>query len=570
MKATTRFTLLPALTLVLMLPRLADAQEVTFSEHIAPIVFNNCTVCHRDGEIGPMSLTNYEEISAWATSIAEVTSEGIMPPWPPDSSFSRFVGERALTADQIQMLGDWATAGAPEGDPAATPPLPDFPEGSVLGEPDLTVTVSDSYTIKGNNRDEYRVFVLPTGLTEEKELVAVEFRPGNPQIVHHALISIDTTGEARKLDAQDAPAGYASFGGFGVPATEGLAYPGWVPGATPRFFPAGTGLKLPAGADLLLQIHYAPWPVADSDQSSINLFFAEKPVERYIKTRVMLPFDLVDEDNEYFEFSPLIALFPGAVGGAVAAGVEDFLGETITSAETKSLLQNATLDTVFGDQVGGTVAGFFTFEIPGGTVRDFTAKWEINKDISLLNVWPHMHYLGNLWEIVLERPDGSKENLIRINDWDFNWQGSYTFKNYIKAPAGSRILAKARYDNTTANYANPNTPPKDVDWGEKTTDEMYFLPFSYVDYQEGDEHLSLENFSPGDLPVFRLAELTDEIIRFRLQNQDLGFVIEHSSDMQGWAEIEATEEASEDVNWRTLTIPRTNASAGFYRAVILP
>jgi hypothetical protein len=546
----------------------ANAQEeaaITFNAHIAPIIYNNCTICHREGEIGPMPLTSYAEVSAFAETIAHVTAEEIMPPWPPDPSFSRFVGERRLTGDQIDLIAQWAAAGSPEGDPEAAPSLPDFPEGSVLGEPDLTLTMSEAYTIKGDNLDEYRVFVLPTGLTEDKDLVAVEFRPGNPKIVHHALLSIDSTGEARRLDAQDAPVGYPSFGGFGVPARQGLAYPGWVPGATPRFFPAGTGLKLPAGADVLVQIHYAPWPVKDSDQSSVNLFFTEKPVEREIQTRVMLPSDLVDEQDEYYKLSPIL----GAVAGPVIAnGVQEFLGETITAAQVDELARNATLDTVFGDQLGGTVAGFLTFTIPEETRQHFRGIWEITKDISLLNVWPHMHYLGNDWEIVLQRPDGSTENLIRIGDWDFNWQGSYTFPRYIKVPAGSRILAAATYDNTSTNSANPNFPPKEVDWGQNTTDEMYFLPFGYVDYQEGDELLSLDQFSPGDLPAFRVGTLTDQTIEFRLQAGERSFTVEHSQDMMLWQRVAVDEVVPEGEDWHRLTLSRGQESAGFYRAVI--
>lgn len=551
----------------------ATAEEVTFAEDIAPIVFNNCTICHRPGEIQQdLPWTNYEEISAFADMIAEVVSEGVMPPWPPDRSFSQFVGERTLSETQIKLIQDWAAAGAPLGDPDKVPPLPDFPEGSVLGEPDLTLTFDKPYRIKGNNRDEYRVFVLPTGLTEDKELVAVEFRPGNPQIVHHAILSIDTTGEGRTEDARSSAAGFPSFGGFGVPATEGLAYPGWVPGATPRFFPAGTGLKLPAGADLLIQIHYAPWPVEAEDQSSVNLFFAEKPIEREIQTRIILPFDIVDEDNEYLEFSPLVSAFaPPDMVASIARGVEDFVGGNINNTQIKTLLNNATLDTVFGNQLGGTVAGFVDFQLPAGKVEDFNAKWDITEDISLLNVWPHMHYLGDRWEITLERPDGSKQNLIRIEDWDFNWQGAYTFKKYIKAPAGSRILANARYDNSSANFANPNKPPKRVSWGEGTEDEMLFLPFSYVSYEEGDEDLSLEAFSPGDLPMFRLSDLSDDRIEFRLQRQGAPFVIQHSLDMLDWVPVEATEADPEaSPAWRTLTVPRTEESAGFYRALITP
>ncbi len=544
---------------------LARAQTVNYNEHIAPLIHNNCTVCHREGEIGPMPLTTYEEVSAWGESIQVVTEEKTMPPWPPDRSYSRFVGERALTNEQTELIADWVAAGMPEGDPDNAPVIPEFPEGSVLGEPDLTLTMANSYTIKGNGRDEYRVFVLPTGLTEDKDVVAVEFRPGNAQIVHHALITYDTTGEARKLDREDAAEGYSSFGGFGVPARDGLAYPGWVPGATPSFFPAGTGLKLPAGADLVVQIHYAPWPVRDSDQSSINLFFSDEPVERYVNTRVMLPSDLVDDDDEYYQLSPLL----GALGGAViASGVEEFLGESISSSEVISLARNATLDTVFGDQLGGTVGGFLEFDIKANRTKQFRGIWHIKKDISLFNVWPHMHYLGKNWEIELETPDGTIEPIIRINNWDFNWQGNYTFPRFIKAPAGSRIIASALYDNTRLNFANPNSPPDDVSWGEKTTDEMYFLPFSYVDYRAGDEDILLENFSPGDLPVFRIDQLTDTEVKFRLQNTSNAFEIEHSRDLQLWQRVSFSEEEGEHPDWTNVSLERNQDSAGFYRAKI--
>lgn len=542
-----------------------DANEVTFSEHIAPIVYQECTVCHRPGEIGPMPFTNYEETAVFAQAIRSVIDDGTMPPWPPDRSFSRFVGERGLSDDQVALIHAWVEDGAPEGDPSLAPPLPDYPEGSVLGEPDLTLKMSEAYTIQGDGRDEYRVFVLPTGLTEDKDLVAVEFRPGNTEIVHHALMVPDTTGEGQRLDAADSKPGYKSVGGFGVSFLQGLSYPGWVPGATPRFFPAGTGIKLPAGADLLLQIHYAPWPVEASDQSSVNLFFAEKPVERYIQTRLMLPSDLVDSDNEYHRLSPLLGAFAGTV---IAGGVEEFLGETVSLGEAFSLGQNATLDTVFGDQIGGTAAGFLEFDIPADTKRTFKGKWEINKDISLLNVWPHMHYLGTDWEIVLEFPNGSTENLIRINSWDFDWQGNYTFPKFIKAPKGSRVYASASYDNTRTNFANPNFPPVDVGWGEKTEDEMYFLPFAYVDYQEGDELISLDSYAPGDLPIFRVDALSVEEIRFRLQGE-ASFRIEHSLDLDTWQSVGATESGREG-DWRLLTLPRTEGSAGFYRAVLTP
>ena len=96
---------------------------------------------------------------------------------------------------------------------------------------------------------------------------------------------------------------------------------------------------------------------------------------------------------------------------------------------------------------------------------------------------------------------------------------------------------------------------------------MYDEPFSFVDYREGDENLSLEEFSPGDLPAFRIDGLTESEIQFRLNAEAREYVIERSNDMQLWQRVTYTGTAK-DENWRTLTLPRTAESAGFYRAVL--
>ena len=180
------------------------------------------------------------------------------------------------------------------------------------------------------------------------------------------------------------------------------------------------------------------------------------------------------------------------------------------------------------------MAGFLAFNIPANTTQQFRAIWNVKNDISLLNVWPHMHYLGRDWEITLERPDGSTENLIRINEWNFNWQGSYTFPKYIKVPQGSVIRAAALYDNTSSNPYNPSLPPVDVAWGEKTKDEMFFLPFTYVDYQAGDETISLEGLATGDAPLFRVDSLTTDQIAFRLKAAEIHSRLTAARSVRPW------------------------------------
>ena len=395
------------------------AQEITFSEHIAPIIFKNCSACHREGEIGPMALTNYEQVKNWAATIEFVTHSRYMPPWQADPDYSSFLGERSLSDDEIEMISDWVAQGTPEGNPDLIPEFPEFPTGSQVGEPDLVLTFEEAYEHFGGNEDEYRVFVFPTGLIEDTDIAAIELRPGNTNIVHHAIFTYDDSGKARKLDAEDDKYGYESFGGFGFDNVLGRILDGYVPGQKAVLSPEGTGFKLPAGADLVVQMHYAPIPYAESDSSTINIFFKREPVERYIEQNVMLP-------------------LPFTIGEA--------------------------------------------YLIRPNEIKTFHGRWIIQEDISLISILPHMHLLGKQWEVYAVHPSGDTTNIIKIDDWDFNWQNTYHFDRFIPVEKGSVIHALATYDNTTNNPSNPSNPPRFMTWGEKTTDEMYFLPINYVRY----------------------------------------------------------------------------------------
>lgn len=409
--------------------------QVTF-ENVSNIIYNKCSVCHRAGEVGPMSLTTYEEVSQWANTIKEVTAIRYMPPWKPDPSYSRFLDETHLEDEDIQLIADWVDGGILRGDPSKEAAFPEFPEGSALGEPDLVLSFAESYTHKGNNDDEYRWFVLPTGLTEDKIVKAVEFRPGNRQIVHHSLVFEDTKGIARAQDEKTEEYGYQGFGSFAGGESSNLElltakqFQGYTPGSRARFYPDGIGQVLKAGADLAVQLHYAPWPKDEIDSSTVNIFFADdsEQINRSIQSHIMVP-------------------LPG-------------------------VLVNRNF-----------------FILPEEEI-EFHGIWDVPKDISLVGIAPHMHLLGKDWTVYIERPDGSIENLIHIPDWDFNWQGSYYFPKYKIAPQGSKIHAFASYDNRSSNPNNPNSPPQIVSWGERTTDEMYYLPLLYTDYQSGDEDIS--------------------------------------------------------------------------------
>lgn len=416
-----------------------DNASITFSEHIAPIIYQHCTSCHRAGEVGPIPFTNYQEVADWADMIKYVTEIKYMPPWSPDANYRHYLNERVLSEEEIKLIGEWADAGTPQGNPDLTPDLPDFPTGSQIGIPDVVLEMETAHLVKGNNQDDYQVFVLPTNFAEDKEIASIELRPGNNRAVHHVLFAYDMTGKAAAMDAATPEYGYYSFGDFGVDEAVYLSW-GYVPGVTPIVYPKGIGEVIPAGADLLLQVHYAPLPTDETDQSSVNIFFkdANDPITRPIKVGSTLPFNL-----------------PG---------------------------------------------GWGSFRIPPNEVTTFKAEnfYEgnsffpgVNYDMSLISIDAHAHYLGKSYEIFVVTPSNDTINLLKIPDWDFNWQGTYTFEHMQKIPVGSKWYTIAAYDNTVNNPANPSNPPKLATWGEGTEDEMLLTGLYFVPYQEGDEDIAL-------------------------------------------------------------------------------
>jgi len=402
--------------------------QVTYAEHIAPLIYTHCTSCHRSGEIGGFPLTNYQEVSAWGTTIAYVTGIRYMPPWSPDASYSHLLGENRLTDAEIQQIDDWVQDGMPRGNVALEPTPPNFPTGSQLGTPDLVLSFAQSYRHQAG-ADMYQVFALPTGLTQNQQLSAIELRPGNSSIVHHALFSWDTSGTARANDAATPEYGYMNFSDFGVSGAEMRQFPSFAPGQKPRHYPDGIGQLLPANSDLLIQMHYAPTPVDAYDSSTVNLFFADAPVTRQVTQYILLPNNLTNGP----------------------------------------------------------------FVIPANQVTTFHGQITVPFDVTLLAVGPHMHLLGKAWEVFVVDPQGDTTNLIKINDWDFHWQGIYSFPRFIKLSRNSVLHAYATYDNTTANPNNPNSPPAQVTWGEETTAEMYYLSLWFIPYRAGDENVVLPN-----------------------------------------------------------------------------
>lgn len=286
---STTFTTLPALCAAVLLSqsvmvgRAASGKAIpaapTFTEHIAPILFQNCASCHRPGEIGPFPLLTYDDARKRARQITEVTASRFMPPWHAEAGHVELLNPRVLTAAQITTIRRWHERGAPEGNRRKLPKLPAFPEGWQSGKPDLLLKMDQPFKLYAEGRDLYRNFVFPLNLPEDKYVRAIEFRPGNRSIVHHALFYLDASGEARAADAADAEPGYEDKGRAGRKYS---AVGGWAVGSNVRWLPEGLGYRYPQGADLVVQTHFHPIGKAEEELTTIGLYFTDKPKRSFV------------------------------------------------------------------------------------------------------------------------------------------------------------------------------------------------------------------------------------------------------------------------------------------------
>ncbi|HYM22265.1 MAG TPA: hypothetical protein VEU08_03630, partial [Vicinamibacterales bacterium] len=269
----------------MLLPLLAAAvmqSAPTFSKDVAPIVWTRCATCHRAGEIGPFSLVTYDDVKRRLTQIDKVIASRVMPPWKPLGPVDQFEDDRQLRPSERETLRRWMSAGGPEGDPRELPPMPALARlksGWQLGTPDLVVSMPQPYTVAAGGGDVFRTFVLPIPIERARYVRALEFRPDNPRVVHHASIGVDRTKSSRRLDERDPEPGYV--GGM-VPDAR---YPegqllGWTPGQSPRTSPAGTAWRLEPGSDLVVQLHMQPTGKPEPLRVSAAFYFTDEPPTR--------------------------------------------------------------------------------------------------------------------------------------------------------------------------------------------------------------------------------------------------------------------------------------------------
>jgi peroxiredoxin len=256
-------------------PAPKKAATVTYTKDVSPIVQRHCQECHRPGQIGPMPLLTYEDVSSWAQMIREVVEERRMPPWHADPKHGKFRNDRSLPADDRATLLSWIDQGCPRGTEKETPPRA-FAEGWTIGKPDAVFTMTKEFTVPARAPKTgipYKYFVVPTNFKDDVWVQAVEAKPGNRAVVHHIIVYVVGPDKKRTGEPGD---------GIG----NGLLV-AHAPGDLALVFPPGSAKKIPKGSLLAFQMHYTPNGSEQTDRSSVALVFAKDPPQHEIKTRAI-------------------------------------------------------------------------------------------------------------------------------------------------------------------------------------------------------------------------------------------------------------------------------------------
>ena len=405
----------------------APAQSaVTYYKQIAPIILEHCAPCHRPGESGPFSLLTYADAKRHARDIVSVTARRYMPPWLPEAGHGEFSGDLRLSDAQIRSIADWVRAGAPPGQVADAPPPTAFAPGWQLGTPDLIVQAPKAFALPLEGPDVFWNFILTPSISKTRYVKAVEVRPGNPRVVHHANVMVDRTHSARS--AEKVPG--EGFPGMDVSLETDSFEPEshflfWKPGSRPPVEPDGMAWSLKPGDDLVLNVHMQPSGRAEQVQPSVGLYFGEKAPDRY-------PMLVKLENDRALDIPP---------------GTQDFL---------------------------------------------ISEDFRLPLDVDVLAVYPHAHYLGKVLEGFATLPDGSRQPLIRIPEWNIQWQAVYRYRKPLFLPKGTVVSMRFHYDNSAANPRNPNSPPRRVVNGNQSTDEMGHLWLQLLPRGAGDQRAVLQ------------------------------------------------------------------------------
>ncbi len=417
------------------------SQKLSFYEDVQPLIHSKCATCHRPGGGAPFNLITYEDVSGRAKFIRKVITSRYMPPWRADDHYVAFANDRSLNDQQIGMITEWIDAGTPKGkkrNDRERDLMEKIRQGTTYHRsPDLTLKMSYSYHLKANGGERFMVFKIPFELAEEANVEAVEFTTNNKRIIHHANFAIHPVPDSSidihtTIDSIDLNTSRYLYDQWLPYKREMTYYGGWIPGASYESYPQDMGWVMPKRGVMLLTIHFPPVGKPEECISGVNFFFKKTPVARKVK---------------------VISLGSGGIGE------RDIFPPLL-------LLAN---------------------EVQTHHLRIANSR----EDITVLYVWPHMHYLGKEFKAFATRGQDTIP-LVHIPKWDFRWQEIYQYKKPVILNKGDVVHVYGTYDNTADNPMNPNDPPQLVtSSGDMRSDqEMMTMLLVYVTYEKGDEDLS--------------------------------------------------------------------------------
>lgn len=239
---------------------------VTYTKDVAPILYNNCTECHRAGMSAPMSLMSYDETRPWARAIKQRVVKREMPPWSAHPSHGKFKNDPSLSQKDIDTIASWVDAGAPKGNDRDLPPAPRYAEGWTIGTPDAIFTMTEDYKVPTEGTIPYQYIRIPTNLTEDKWLAAIEIKPGDRRVVHHVIANAQPAGGSAR---DERTAGRTGLGGI-TPNKPGVVYE------------PGIARLLRANSEIILQMHYTTIGIETTDRTSIAVIYAKEPPKKVL------------------------------------------------------------------------------------------------------------------------------------------------------------------------------------------------------------------------------------------------------------------------------------------------
>ena len=238
----------------------ADA-PATFTKDVAPILYKSCVECHRPTMFAPMSLMTFEDARPWARSIKQRVTARTMPPWGADPAHGTFKNDPRLSERDIDTIAKWVDAGAPKGDDKDLPAAPQFVEGWTIGKPDAVFTMDEEFTIPPSGAIPYKYFRVPTNLTEDQWIQAIEIKPGARAQVHHVIAFTQPAGSPLKPGGELGP---TNIGGV-TPNKPGLV------------FEPGIARLLRGNSDIVMQIHYTTNGTETKDRTTVGVIYAKQP-----------------------------------------------------------------------------------------------------------------------------------------------------------------------------------------------------------------------------------------------------------------------------------------------------